>query len=282
VIVSRVFPFLLFSKKITTPEQPTARLTHTKHMKAVVAVVVLICLLVSLAVAEFTGEGTYYDATGEGTCSFDRISSTPLLVAALNAPDFNHAANCGRCVAVRGPQGNATVVLVDQCPGCASGDLDFSLDAFVKLAPQSAGRVPITWAYVACKVAGKLQYKIKDGANRWWVAVQVRNSPVGITKLELQESGASEWVVLPRTDYNFFVKSWGSEIKVPVSIRITSVTGEVVTDIAAIEDIVESHVYAGSVQFTAQSDTGTAASLWPPPLVTVASSMVLVLLATIL
>jgi expansin len=87
-----------------------------------------------------SGDGTYYDADGTGNCSFD-ASPDDLMVAAMNAPDYDNSAWCGACLAVTGPMATITVRVVDQCPGCAHGDLDLSETAFGMIAPLSAGRV---------------------------------------------------------------------------------------------------------------------------------------------
>lgn len=39
-------------------------------------------------------------------------------------------------------------MVVDECPGCAYGDLDLSPDAFAMLSPMEAGRIDITWDVV--------------------------------------------------------------------------------------------------------------------------------------
>src|SRR4051812_30071915 len=70
-----------------------------------------------------TGQGTYYDATGAGNCSFD-ATPNDLMVAAINHVDYGTAQWCGACLEVTGPNGTVTVRVVDQCPGCAKGDLD--------------------------------------------------------------------------------------------------------------------------------------------------------------
>ena len=77
-------------------------------------------------------------ADGTGNCSFD-ASPNDLLVAAMNAPDYDNAAWCGACLEVTGPMGMVTVRVVDQCPGCAHGDLDLSPQAFQMIAPLVGG-----------------------------------------------------------------------------------------------------------------------------------------------
>jgi expansin (peptidoglycan-binding protein) len=172
------------------------------------------------------GEGTYYDADGTGACSFD-ASPDDLMVAAINAPDFADAAWCGACLEVTGPMGSVTVRVVDECPGCAHGDLDLSPQAFEKLAPLSAGRISIMWHEVACNVSGPIAYHFKDGANAYWTALQIRNHRYPIAKVEAMAGSAYEDI--PRVDYNYFVDASGLGPG-PYTLRVTDTRGHVLDD----------------------------------------------------
>ncbi|HLE51108.1 MAG TPA: expansin EXLX1 family cellulose-binding protein, partial [Anaerolineales bacterium] len=90
------------------------------------------------------GIATYYAATGAGACSFDP-SPQDLMVAAMNAEQYDNAAVCGAYLYVTGPQGAVTVRIVDLCPECQAGHLDLSREAFAQIAELPQGRVPITW-----------------------------------------------------------------------------------------------------------------------------------------
>jgi expansin (peptidoglycan-binding protein) len=175
---------------------------------------------------EASGDGTYYAATGAGNCSFD-ASPDDLMVAALNAPDYDDAAWCGACVEVTGPSGTVTVRIVDQCPECQSGDLDLSREAFERIAPLSAGRVAITWHEVACDVAGPIEYRFKDGSSQYWTAIQIRNHRYPIATLEAQIDDA--WQDIPRVDYNYFVDDDGLGPG-PYTLRVTDTRGHIVED----------------------------------------------------
>lgn len=177
-------------------------------------------------VGPFTGEGTYYDADGSGNCSFE--ASGDLMVAAMNAADYNHAAWCGSCVAVTGPMGEVTVRVVDQCPGCAAGDLDLSREAFAKIAALSAGRVPISWRPVPCDVSGPIAYHFKDGSNAFWTAIQIRNHRYAISSLEALDA-AGAYTKIDRADYNYFVATKGLGPG-PYTLRITDTRANVVED----------------------------------------------------
>lgn len=154
------------------------------------------------------GEGTYYTfADGSGNCMFP---ATPddLDIGAMNHADYAGSAACGMCAHVVGAKGQITIRIVDQCPECPSGNIDFSPSAFAKLDDVAKGRIPSTWTYVACDVTGPIVYHFKDGSNPWWTAVQVRNHRYGIAKLEyMNDKGA--WVDVPRVDYNYFLEDSG-------------------------------------------------------------------------
>jgi len=175
------------------------------------------------------GEGTYYDADGTGNCSFDP-SPGDRMVAALNAPDYAHAAWCGACLAVSGPMGEVVVRVVDKCPGCKHGDLDLSREAFARLAPLSAGRVRISWHEVACPVIGPIAYQFKAGSNESWTAIQLRNHRYAIQQLEARRANAA-YQALVRADDNYFVAAKGLGAG-PYALRVTDVHGHVLEDSA--------------------------------------------------
>jgi expansin (peptidoglycan-binding protein) len=79
-----------------------------------------------------------------------------------------NSAHCGECVQVTGPKGNVLIKIVDKCPECKTGDLDFSPVAFDKFADRIQGRVPISWYPVPCPVTGGIVYHFKDGINPWF------------------------------------------------------------------------------------------------------------------
>lgn len=177
--------------------------------------------------AQHAGEATYYDfADGSGNCGFP---ATPddLMIGAMNHVDYAASATCGSCARVVGPNGSIDVRIVDQCPECPEGDIDLSPDAFAMIAAIEAGRVPITWEYIACAVDGPVVYHFKDGSNPWWTAVQVRNHRNAIATFEVQVGDA--WVNVPRVDYNYFVKEDGMG-QGPLAFRITDVAGNVLED----------------------------------------------------
>ncbi|KAJ2551181.1 hypothetical protein EV175_003788 [Coemansia sp. RSA 1933] len=104
----------------------------------------------------FSGDGTYY-TPGLGACGVTNTESD--LIAAINAEQYgsstgsggsNSASICGKCVQVKGPNGQVKVKITDKCPSCKSGDLDLSPAAFDQIGSEAAGRISITWSFVDC------------------------------------------------------------------------------------------------------------------------------------
>jgi expansin (peptidoglycan-binding protein) len=175
-----------------------------------------------------TGEGTYYGATGDGNCSFGP-SPNDLMVAALNQTDYAMAAWCDACADVTGPIGKVRVRIVDRCPECQPGDLDFSQEAFALIALVEAGRVPISWTFVACDVIGPVSYRFKEGSSPYWTALQVLNHRLPITQLDFSSDGGSTWNPTVRQEYNYFLAASGFGV-LPVRVRITATDGQTLID----------------------------------------------------
>src|SRR3954463_14626843 len=92
---------------------------------AVLAVVLVAAACNIVPGKTYTGEGTYYFGDGSGNCSFPAGGST--MYAAMNTTDYGaDGYACGAWVEATGPKGKVTVQIVDRCPECAVGDIDFS------------------------------------------------------------------------------------------------------------------------------------------------------------
>jgi expansin (peptidoglycan-binding protein) len=190
------------------------------------------------------GVATYYAADGTGNCSFD-ASPGDLMVAAMDAPEYDNSAVCGECVTVKGPNATITVRIVDQCPECEMGHLDLSQEAFAMIADVSQGRVPITWQVVACDVTGPVAYRFKEGSSQYWTAIQVRNSRLPVASLEWMTGGA--WSMIPRQSYDYFVIGSGVGTTGPFQVRVTAAGGAQLVD--TLPGVVAGTVVNGAAQF---------------------------------
>jgi len=194
------------------------------------------------------GIATYYQATGEGACMFDP-SPNDLLVAAMNAEEYDNAAVCGAYVQVAGPKGAVTIRIVDLCPECRAGHLDLSREAFSRIGDLPEGVIPITWQIVSPPLSGPIVYHFKDGSNPWWTAVQIRNHRNPVVKLEYRLADGS-WAVVPRTDYNYFVRTNPGMGAGPYTFRVTDLYGNLLMDNGI------PHVEKGSVNGSGQFPPG--------------------------
>jgi expansin (peptidoglycan-binding protein) len=173
----------------------------------------------------YEGEGTYYAGDGSGNCSYPAGGST--MYAALNEVDYQNSFNCGAYIRANGPDGTVVFKIVDRCPECAPGDIDFSPQAFDVIADPVAGRVPITWELVSAPPGiGNLQFVVKDGSNPWWIAFQVRNHANIVSSMEALVNGG--WVKLERQQYNYFLAPNGLG-NGPFTLRVTDLYGEQLT-----------------------------------------------------
>ncbi len=171
----------------------------------------------------YTGEGTFYFGDGSGNCSYD-AGNAGVLYAAMNEADCENSLICGGYVRATGPDGTVTVKIVDRCPECAPGDIDFSPEAFDLIADPVDGRVPISWELVSGGAIGNVGYRVKDGSSQWWLAIQPLTHRNLVSTLEVKAADGS-WVALERQQYNYFVAPSGMGVG-PFTIRVTDNWGE--------------------------------------------------------
>lgn len=173
------------------------------------------------------GDATFYGGNvAGGMCSFtDYTIPSGLYGTALSDSNWAGAQSCGACVRVTGPSGaKITAMVVDQCPGCGSNHLDLFPDAFKKLADPSKGVIKTTWDFVPCGISSPIILKNKEGTSKWWFAIQVMNSNVRVSKLEVSTDGGKSWKGTTRQPYNFFENPSGFGTD-SVDVKVTSVNG---------------------------------------------------------
>ncbi len=194
---------------------------------------------------QHSGDGTFYaTADGSGACGYDKTADVH--IAALNSTDWADSAWCGACADVTGPNGNLVRVrIVDECPDCTPGQLDLHPDAFAELAPQTEGRIKISWTFVACDAVGPVKYKFKDGSNPYWTAVQVRNSRYPISKFESSKDG-STWKELQLQKFAYFLTDTGFGPGT-TQVRITAENGTTLSD--TLPEVQASLEVPGQAQF---------------------------------
>ncbi|KAJ5673717.1 hypothetical protein N7507_002844 [Penicillium longicatenatum] len=179
---------------------------------------------------ETAGTATYYGGNlSGGTCSFsDYTLPSTLFGTALSIDQWDDAANCGACVAVKGPNGKTIkAMIVDQCPSCATNHFDLFEDAFGEIAEISAGVIDIDWEYTSCELDGALKLRNKSGSSQYWFSMQVVNANEPVSALEASTDGGSTWIATTRTSYNYFEYSSGFGTDT-VDVRVTGSSGNTV------------------------------------------------------
>ena len=83
----------------------------------------------------YTGDGTAYgSSTNGGNCLFPKVEYyKDMMYAAINNQQYHADMGCGACalvVSTSNPYKPIRVRIIDQCPECAHGSLDFSDKAF--------------------------------------------------------------------------------------------------------------------------------------------------------
>ncbi|GAM27807.1 hypothetical protein SAMD00019534_109830 [Acytostelium subglobosum LB1] len=183
-----------------------------------------------------TAIATWYPGDYQGACGFGPLFGstgphTPYITA-LSASWFDASTQCGVCFELTSPYTNKTITVVatDNCPDCPEEHhFDLSKDAFAQMADPSLGRLNnITWRQVACGNIGSLGISLVKGSNQYWVGYVIYNSYVGISKVEEQLNGTTEWVNVPRAPYNYFESKVNHKDQ-PYNVRITSILGEQIT-----------------------------------------------------
>ncbi|ETM32339.1 hypothetical protein L914_20239, partial [Phytophthora nicotianae] len=190
-----------------------------------------------------------------GNCNFMNWPEAAVTkYAALNAEQWEETMNCGRCAEVSCTDASCSgqseiVYIMDQCPGCAYGDLDLSPDVFESITGQSYTKLSIEWKFVDCPISNNVQYCLKTGSSEFWVAVQPANCVSGVQSLSIngQETSVID------SAYYFLIDGSGESVADlnSISISIKGVNGEVLEETLSLS---ADECTEGSKQFSSSSD----------------------------
>jgi expansin len=181
------------------------------------------CASVMPAAATTAGTATHYVLTGTGNCSYPSPPADGLFVA-LSPAEYHGAAACGGYVEVSGPNGSVRAEVIDQCPPCAAGHIDLSEAAFARIAPLSAGLVPVTYRAVADPpLPAPVSVRVKEGSSRYWLALLAMNTGNPLASVQVQSTPGG-WRDLVRADYNDWIAASGAGSG-PFTVRLTDTAG---------------------------------------------------------
>ena len=183
----------------------------------------------------YSGDGTAYGMpTNGGNCLFPKAEYyKDMMFAAINKPQYTDDMGCGLCavaVSTSHPMAPIRVRIIDQCPECAHGSLDFSDKAFKAMTGMDPARVKITWALIPCDVdiagypalvqkGSPIKFQFKTGSSQWWFQVQVFNTVYPVAAVECKVGG--QYKPMRRENHNYWVKPDGDAGAGPFSFRVT-------------------------------------------------------------
>ncbi|KAL4451677.1 hypothetical protein ABPG75_007339 [Micractinium tetrahymenae] len=139
----------------------------------------------------FSGDGTAYSEAVDGTganfaCSYRYLNpyfSTNFV--AINKAMWDNGNACGKCITawcvddrcpVKGKK--VTAQVVDLCPECKEGDVDFSIPMYRDVTGSWPNRLSVSWQWTDCSdmVQGDIMITPKDGINPQWQAFYFANA----------------------------------------------------------------------------------------------------------
>ena len=190
----------------------------------------------------YSGDGTAYgSSTNGGNCLFPaKTYYKDMMYAAINHDQYIDDLGCGLCAAVVSPSNPNKVIRVrvlDQCPECAHGSLDFSDKAFKELTGMDPARVKITWALIPCDVdineykavvpkGSPIKFQFKSGSSQWWFQVQIFNTRYPVASVEMKVG--NEFISLRRENHNYWVRPEANVGPAPYTFRVTLADSSVV------------------------------------------------------
>jgi expansin (peptidoglycan-binding protein) len=187
------------------------------------------CASVITPAAQTSGQATHYELApgGAGNCSYPSPPADQLYVA-LAPPEYGGAAACGSYLQVTGPDGSVTAEVIDQCPECQAGHIDLSEQAFARIAPLSAGLVPVSYHTIADPpLPAPLSMVVKAGSSAYYLALLPINNGNPLASVAVRE-GSGDWQELARTTYGYWLASSGAGPG-PFTVRLTDSLGHQAT-----------------------------------------------------
>jgi expansin (peptidoglycan-binding protein) len=147
---------------------------------------------------------------------------------ALSPPEYGGSAACGSYLQVTGPDGSVTAEVIDQCPECQAGHIDLSEQAFARIAPLSAGLVPVSYHTIADPpLPAPLSMVVKTGSSAYYLALLPINNGNPLATVAVRE-GSGGWQELARTAYGYWLASSGAGPG-PFTVRLTDSLGHQAT-----------------------------------------------------
>ncbi|KAF0889283.1 hypothetical protein E2562_022834 [Oryza meyeriana var. granulata] len=169
------------------------------------------------------GSGT----TEGGACGYKDTAAEAYGVqtAAVSPALFDGGAGCGACYEVKGVDKAVVVTATNQAPPPVSGQqgehFDLTMPAFLQIAEEKAGIVPISYRRVACTKKGGIRYTITGNPSYNMVMVTNVGGAGDVVAMMVKGNKRVKWTPLQR--------SWGQLWKTEANLTSESLTFRVMT-----------------------------------------------------
>ncbi|OEL21575.1 Expansin-A26 [Dichanthelium oligosanthes] len=184
------------------------------------------------------GHATFYggrDGSGTtqgGACGYkdDLAKDYGALTAAVGPTLYKKGAGCGACYELKGPDDDngdkyVVVTATNEAPPPVNGmkgeHFDLTMPAFLKIAEEKAGVVPVSYRKVACVRQGGIRYTITGNKNYNMVMVTNVGGAGDVVALTVKGNKRVKWTPMKR--------SWGQLWTTEVDLTGESLTFRVMT-----------------------------------------------------
>ncbi|MEM6930670.1 MAG: RlpA-like double-psi beta-barrel domain-containing protein, partial [Myxococcota bacterium] len=184
------------------------------------------------AADETPNYGTFYAAAGADAWA-SGFGCGDVYEVVCTGPYVPTSPVVGTCAAISGVR----VVVVDQCPECASNHLDLVTEPFAALWDGEAGvvgQLAIELRRVEGDFGVPASVDMASGSSPFWFGFTLRYSNRRVLDIEWQHANDSTWRTARLEQSGLWVAENLEDVALPVSLRLTNEDGDVVVATNAI------------------------------------------------
>lgn len=184
------------------------------------------------------------DGSSGGACGYGPLVDVKPLkarVGAVNPILFKNGEGCGACYKVKCLDHSVcsrravTVIITDECPGCAPGGTHFDMSgaAFSRMAVagngghlRNKGEISVIFKRTPCKYAGRnVAFHVNEGSTDFWLSllIEYEDGDGDIGAMHIKPVSATEWIEMK----HLWGANWsiiGGPLKGPFSVKITTLS----------------------------------------------------------
>ncbi|XP_019194083.1 PREDICTED: expansin-B3 [Ipomoea nil] len=188
------------------------------------------------------GDGSDGGACGYGTMV--DVKPFRARVGAVSPVLFKGGEGCGACYKVKCLDRSicsrraVTVIITDECPGCANDRVHFDLSgaAFGRMAVtgnggslRNRGEIPVIYRRTPCKYPGKdIAFKVNEGSTDFWLSllVEFEDGDGDVGSMHIRQAMSNEWLEMTHIwGANWVINGQGGgALQGPFSVKLTTLS----------------------------------------------------------